>query len=46
MVEFENLEEIKAAIERLENHGQYYLGDEDLHALNILIEAVETVVQL
>lgn len=36
-----NKEAIKEAIERLMNHGQYSLNEEDLKALNFLIEVAE-----
>ena len=35
------MEEIREAITRLEEHAQYYLGAEDLHALEVLIEYAE-----
>lgn len=44
MVEFENLEEIVSAIKQLENHGQYFLHNQDVEALDVLIDAIKTVI--
>ena len=40
----ENLEEIKTAIEQLEGHGQYYLPEKDLSALDTLIDFIRTII--
>ena len=44
MNQFENLEEIKIAIEQLEGHGQYYLPEKDLSALDTLIDFIRTII--
>ncbi len=46
MIEFENREEIVLAIEQLESHGQYFLSEKDLFALDILIDDMKTALEL
>lgn len=38
-------EEVKEAAQRLAEHGQYHLGTEDLEALNIVLDFVDSVLE-